>query len=123
MDNINVKIDINNKVKKFYYDQIISDLQNGWIDYLNQRSMCEWLSDDENSWDEYNWEQWEMTDQYDWYNHCWKDWLKLNYYYHTQNPQNIFQHIIWDELLTEDKTKLKIIIYIILISFGNYIAN
>ena len=118
---------MNNKFKKFYYDQIINDLQNGWIDYLNERTMNEWLTDDEYQIDEYQIDEydWECTDQYEWYNHCWKDWLKLNYIDHAQHSQNIFQHIIWDELLldTENRTKLKVIIYIILISFGNYITN
>ncbi len=115
MDNINVMKDINNGVKNFYYDQIINDLQNGWIDYLNERTMEEWLTDDGY--------ECEIVDEYEWYNQCWKDWLILNYNIQVQYPRNIFQHIIWDELITEDKTKLKILIYIILISFGNYITN
>ena len=71
MTNINVSNDIN-RIKQFYYDEIINNLQNGWIDYLDKRTMEEWLIDDGE-------QQWELEDNYDWYNNCWTDWLKINY--------------------------------------------
>ena len=73
------------KIKKFYYNQIITNLQNGWIEYLNNRTMQEWLSDNESSIDyEYDYNDdynhiYNDDYDYEWYNHCWKDWIKLNY--------------------------------------------
>ena len=124
MNNINVYNDINNKVKEFYYDRIINDLQNGWIDYLNNRSMGEWLIDDEYQSEYYNWDNTNIIDNYEWYNNCWKDWLKINYLNRSQYS-NIYQQMIWDELLLEIKlnTKIKLIMYILLISLGYYITN
>lgn len=119
MGSINVMNDINYNVKNYYYEQIVNKLQEGWTNYIEERSMCEWLSDDENI---YN------TDfEYEWYNQCWKDWIKYNYEIATEYPRNIYQHIIWDELLAETKydniSRLKIIFYILLISFGFYVTN
>ncbi len=124
MNNINVYNDINNKVKEFYYDRIINDLQNGWIDYLNNRSMGEWLIDDEYQSEYYNWDNTNIIDNYEWYNNCWKDWLKINYLDRSRYS-NIYQQMIWDELLLEIKlnTKIKLIMYILLISLGYYITN
>ena len=125
--NINVILDINNKTNKLYYDLIINDLQNGWIEYLEERTMNEWLNNNEYKCEyEYKYEcEYESSDEYDWYNNCWKDWLKLNYYYHLKKPKNIIETIIWENIMnnTEDKRKLKLIIYILLISFGNLLKN
>lgn len=125
MNNINVYNDINNKVKQFYYDRIINDLQNGWIDYLNNRTMSEWLIDDEYQSEYYNWDDINSIDNYEWYNNCWKDWLKINYIDSSRYSNNIYQHMIWEELLLEIKLniKIKLIIYILLISLGYYITN
>jgi len=124
MTNINVSDDIN-RIKQFYYDEIINQLQYGWIDYLDKRTMNEWLIEDDDIWNEDDWEQWEIKDKYDWYNHCWLDWLKINYNEYAQYPKNIYQHIIWNELLVdvENKIQMKLTLYIILISFGFYITN
>lgn len=129
MDSINVMDDINNKIKKFYYDLIVNHLQHGWTDYLEKRLKNEWI-DEFNNYDydhEYDYDD-EYNHDYDYekfYSDCWKDWLKINYYHYLENPNSIYHSLVWEELINDinSKTKLKLIMYILLISFGFYIAK
>jgi hypothetical protein len=123
MKSINVNRDINyvlNHIKKSYYDLILNNLQKGWIDYIEERTMNEWLQEcDANT--KYNYNS-DNDYEYEWYNKCWKDWIRLNYNINREHLMSRIEHEIWSNLLNEDKIKLKIIIYIILISFGFYIT-
>jgi hypothetical protein len=131
MDSINVMDDINNKIKKFYYDLIVNHLQNGWTDYIEQRLRNEWINEFNNYEYEYNYDSdydYDYNNDYEYdkfYSDCWKDWLKIHYYHYLENPQSIYHSLVWEELINDIDTKirLKLILYILLISFGFYVAK
>lgn len=107
-------------IKKTHYELILKELNKGWTDYLNERISNTWLDDDYI-------ELMDMDEESElnFYNDCWTDWLYYNYNINKMHYMTRLEIQIWDELLniSENKTKIKLIIYIILISFSYYITN
>jgi hypothetical protein len=124
---------INNKIKKFYYNLILNHLQHGWSDYIEKTLKNEWINEFNNITynDEYdNIYDINCNNYYDYdydkfYDNCWQNWLKINYYHYLEHPGSIYHNLVWDELINDinKKTKLKLILYIILISFGFYVGK
>ena len=99
-------------IKINYYDVIIKQLQDGWLDYLEKTNQSVWLDDVDI-----------YTDEHHWYNQCWNDWVKLNYDQNKEHYMSKIEDEIWDELLNIHIIKIKVVIYILLILFGYYITN
>ena len=133
MESINVMHDINNKIKKFYYDLVVDHLQNGWAEFIEKKLREEWIDEfnnyDYDNNDNYNYDydnEYEYDENYDkFYSECWRDWLKINYYHYLEHPDSIYHSLVWEELINDvdKKVKLKLILYIVLISFGFYVAK
>ena len=99
-------------IKDLQYGVILKELQNGWIDYIEQRNQSLWLDNIDIYYDECNW-----------YNECWIDWINLNYSQNKEHYMSRVENEIWEDILGIHVMKIKVVVYILLILFGFYMTN